>query len=437
MTGRIADSIPFRALDGMARILLARAWSCFSSPVRSTRPEATRGEPGTVTMLVADDRIDRRVLMQARSLAKAGIRTTVIALPSPGPADADAAAFPDIDILRIDPSEPAAYAEGEDRTRLGLLAGLGAAFFLHHRAFLQAALSRPADIVVAHDLPVFATGAIAADLTGARLFFDAHELYPEQRQLKAWRRRIYRMAERRLLPLADTVTTVNPSIARELASRGAKAEPTVILNVPDVAAEADFSAKRHCFHELFDLPDSARVMLFHGSLSPNRNLVKLIEAMEQVDEDCVLVVMGPDGGCLEELRAAARRNGLLETRIHFHEAVAQARLLAMVACADIGIVPYPAIDLNTKFCTPNKLFDFIVCGVPVLANDLPELRRIVDGNSIGIVAVMSDAAEIAASVNRMMASDLAAMRKRALGLSPQMRWPQQEPVLLSLYGVEP
>ncbi|MFZ2101867.1 MAG: glycosyltransferase, partial [Oricola sp.] len=287
MTGRLSASIPFRALDGMARILASRVQSKLSPRAKPCPSRAAQGRPEKVTMLVADDRIDRRVLMQARSLVKAGIRTSVIALPHSGSIDADAAAFPGIEIIRIDPSRPSTRLKGEDQTRLGLLAGLGAAFFLHHHAFLHAALSRPADIVVAHDLPVLGAAAMAADLTGARLFFDAHELYPEQAQLKAWRRHIYRMAERRLLPLADKVTTINPSIARELSQRGAIAEPTVILNVPDMPSEIDVTAKGRRFHIDFDLSDTTRVLLFHGLLSPNRNLAMLVEAMTRIDNDCV------------------------------------------------------------------------------------------------------------------------------------------------------
>ena len=65
------------------------------------------------------------------------------------------------------------------------------------------------------------------------------------------------------------------------------------------------------------------------------------------------------------------------SRIHFLDPVSQDELLSWTAGADIGIVPYPPIDLNSRLCTPNKLFEFIVAEVPILANDLPELRRFV------------------------------------------------------------
>ncbi|MFZ2099259.1 MAG: glycosyltransferase, partial [Oricola sp.] len=162
-----------------------------------------------------------------------------------------------------------------------------------------------------------------------------------------------------------------------------------------------------------------------------------VEAMTRVDNDCVLIVMGPDGGCSERLKEIAARSGLTGTKVHFHEAVPQAQLLEWVASADVGIVPYPAVDLNARLCTPNKLFDFITCGVPVLANDLPELRRIIGDSGIGIVADMSDVASLARAITQILSSDLAEMRKQSLKLSPKMCWQEQEPVLLALYSVMP
>jgi hypothetical protein len=107
--------------------------------------------------------------------------------------------------------------------------------------------------------------------------------------------------------------------------------------------------------------------------------------------------------------------------------------LGYSASADVGLIPYPAIDVNTTLCTPNKLFEFLVAGVPILANDLPELRRFVLGNKAGVTHPMGSPAEIAAAIDAMRRSDLAAFRAGAAAAAPRMTWAAQEPAVLDAY----
>ncbi len=393
--------------------------------------------PRIITMLVADDRIDRRVLLQARSLVRAGMRVTVVASPHPAEEaqDLDALAWPEIEILRIRPEMPTQTSFDATVTRLGALGALADALFVHHAHFLEAAMMRPADLVVAHDLPVLATALTVADLTGARLHFDAHEIFAEQRRLPVWRRIIYRALERRLAPLADIVTTVNQSIADEMARRNHIPRPGIILNVPDVTASRTEQRGRG-LREKLGIGEQPQLILFHGAFFGNRNLETLIEAMSYVrDPACMLVLMGPDGEEKQALKGLAQSRHLLGRRVHFLPTVPQNELIALVASADIGIIPYPGVDKNTIYCSPNKLFDFIVAGVPILANDLPELRRFVVDGGVGLVHAMTDARAIAAGIDRIAADDKIAMREAARRLAPQMCWSHEERAFLSLYGL--
>ena len=48
-----------------------------------------------------------------------------------------------------------------------------------------------------------------------------------------------------------------------------------------------------------------------------------------------------------------------------------------------AVVPYQATCLNNFICTPNKMFEYIAAGLPILANDLPEMRKFIAGYDIG------------------------------------------------------
>lgn len=406
-----------------------------STPVQESpapHRHAVPGElPRAVTMLVPDDRIDRRVLLEARTLTRTGARVLVVAAPYPGEVDLDQAQFPEVDIIRIDTTRAAQIEADLSKTRLGSLDFDWKEVYFYTYQFLEAALSRGADLIVAHDLPVLPAAIAAADLTGARLVYDAHELYPEQEYFGQQRIELYRKVELALAPIPDAVLTVNKSIAEEMARRYSIDEPMVLLNAPDATGITVPVPRTRTLREAFGFPESVKLFLYQGSLSLNRNLEALVEAMSLVqDPDVRLVVMGPGADKRRELESIAATFGILDSRVFFHDAVPQTELLGYTASADVGVIPYPGIDLNTTMCTPNKLFEFLTCGLPILANDLPELRRFVADTGAGIVHPMTDAPSIAAAIDKMASEDLDKHRSAAGGVAPQMTWASQEAVFL-------
>ena len=409
------DALWMRALAGLRDV--------WRAPAPLARP-AHRADG--VLMLVGDDRIDRRVLLEGRTLARAGRRVCVIAGPSPGDEE-DERAFPELEIVRIDPARRVAPEIARRVGRLGRLGAFAPAFHLHHARFLEAALARPAAVVMAHDLPLWPAGVAAADAMGAALVFDAHELYPEQRRYPAWRRAVFRAAERALLPLAQAVVTVNPSVAAELTRRGAARPPTVLLNAPE-GPLPEPPGPAPTLRERLGAPPERPIFLFHGALSVDRNLETLVAGFGLLAPgEASLAIVGPDGGLAAALEQAAGVN------VRLLPPVPQRDVLALVAQADVGVIPYPDVDLNTRFATPNKTFDYIAAGLPVLANDLVEMRRLIAAPGLGLARAMPDAAAVAAAVREMIAADRAEMSARARQMAPAALWTAQEPALLALF----
>lgn len=388
--------------------------------------------PSTVTMLVADNQIDRRVLQQARTLSRQGVAVTVIAAPAPWPRDLDQAAFPEVAIVRIDTSRAAPeMPQIASRLRPGRD---WQAHYFYYWQFLVEALKHPAEAYVAHDLPVLPAAIAAADHAGAAVLYDAHELYPEQLVFGAAQQQFYRDVEAEIIGHADAVSTVNLSIAEEMARRYGIPTPAVILNATDPGDRDIPVAPTALLRNSLGIGRQTRILLFQGGLAINRNLENLVASMAHVTApDVVLVVMGPGDEKREELRILARSLGIGPDRLRFHEAVPQRVLLDYTASADAGIIPYPGIDINTTFCTPNKLFEFIAAGLPMVANDLPELRRFVADTGFGIVHPMGSAQEVAAAIDALFAHDLGAFRERLAAGASAYVWPAQEETLLALY----
>ncbi len=267
------------------------------------------------------------------------------------------------------------------------------AFFSHGEKFVS-------DVVHVHDLPALEAGVQLATQWRVPLVYDAHELYPEQRAFSRQQRRICFDAESRLIKKANLVFAVNHSIAQEMSKRYGIAEPEVLLNAVDRPDTFDQFGPFDLLRSKLGLSPGRKILLFQGGYSRNRNLENLIEAFCFVLTDDVDLVMLGFGDLEDELKRLAEARGLLGRRVFFLPAVPQSELLQHSASADMGIIPYPHVDLNSFYCTPNKLFEFIQAELPILANDSPELNRFVSANGFGLTQSMTSPVTIADAIDR-------------------------------------
>jgi glycosyltransferase involved in cell wall biosynthesis len=108
-------------------------------------------------------------------------------------------------------------------------------------------------------------------------------------------------------------------------------------------------------------------------------------------------------------------------------------LIAYTQSADAGIIPYPHIDLNSYYCTPNKLFDFLVANLPILANQSPELKRYVADLGVGMVHAMPDAQGIAEAIDAFWAEDHQGYKARLRDVGKDYIWDNQGQHVVNLY----
>lgn len=398
-----------------------------------------------VLMLCNDRQIDRRILLQADSLEEDGWQVTILAMPLDTPL-----AVEDRRVVRVG-AQTESVARRENRVLavyrlirqhlpmngrlMRLLKSLAWRFLVDHERFylglfLADGRQHVADVVVAHDLPMLAVGHALAGEFGARLIYDSHELYSEQ-EFTRGQRASWAKVERRHIYACDRVITVNPSIARELETRYGLAEVAVIHNAERIS---QFGSRSWYLHECFDIPREHRVLLFQGGFSAGRNLLELVEAMMLLRDSKIHLVLLGDGQLADALHHLIKRKGL-QTRVHLHPAVAQTQLLEVTAAADAGVIPYQAICLNNYYCTPNKLFEFIAAGLPILASDLPELRRLVEGNQIGCVGDLATPPAIAKMIEQFFADELRLQfwRERLAVVRQEISWQREGESLKQLY----
>src|SRR5205085_1270352 len=194
---------------------------------------------------------------------------------------------------------------------------------------------------------------------------------------------------------ADLSITVNEFIAEEMARRYHCRPPLVLLNCPAPPPGFDPAARYDLLRPRLGLDGARKIVLYQGWMAEGRGLENLVRAAPLLAGDAVVVLMG-----YGDYQAALARLAGAEGagRVFFLPAVPQRDLLAYCASADVGIIPYQAVDLNNYFTSPNKLFDFIQAGAPIVGSDFPFLRQVIVTHDLGVVAKLDSPAAYAAAL---------------------------------------
>lgn len=299
------------------------------------------------------------------------------------------------------------------------------------RALLIAA-RKPADVYIAHDLETLPVAVLAKAMSGGRSLYDAHELYVETPRVQSSRlaRRRWAAIERTLIGRADHVMTVSDSIARELTRRYGIARPSILLNVPDEAQPND--TPRDLRAEL-EVPPASTLVLHLGYLQPYRGLEQVIAAMARCPQ-AVLVLMGDgDASYVSSLRELVDEMGV-GSRAHFLPLVPPDQVVVNARSADLGVTMTQPASLSYRAVLPNKLFQYLAAGLPVLASEFPELTQIVRGHDVGVTCDPSDPQAIAAAIREVTRDPAryAELRRNALACSETFNWATESSKLLRI-----
>jgi glycosyltransferase involved in cell wall biosynthesis len=285
------------------------------------------------------------------------------------------------------------------------------------------------DLFVAADLYSLPAAARAARAARVPLGYDARELYCSVAALKDRRlmQRFWRWVEKRYACRARIVTTVNDSIAALLRER--HDDVRVVRNVPDFPLPMPSQRIRdHC-----GIPDYRRILLSQGGLQRGRGAFILIHLMEQLPE-CHLVFLG-DGVLQGELEVAARFSGVAE-RVSFIPAVPSGELPSWTTSADLGMCLIEDFGQSYYLSLPNKLFEYLAAGIPVVGSDFPEIGPLLRETAAGIAVNPADTDMVLRAIRTLLNDDGRYERSRQACLEARAtyHWDVEREFFLRILG---
>jgi glycosyltransferase involved in cell wall biosynthesis len=301
------------------------------------------------------------------------------------------------------------------------------------------------DAVHAHD--VFSIGIAARAVGRARLagrqvalVYDAHEFVPGLPR-HAGRTPRYAAAveslEREYIRDADRILTVSPAIAAAIRTHyRLDRTPDVILNIPMATqARANVGEPAQSVRASCGLGPEVPLLVYSGGLKRVRGVDVVVRAMTYLPNEHLAVVCVPNAraALVEELRRLADRLGVSE-RVHFVDPVPPDQVVGYLAAADIGLHPLLGGIPNHEMALPNKLFEYLHAGLPMVVTDLRELGAFVREHGLGETFRSGDPVDLAETVVKVLANP---QPYREAAAKPELRaeysWQRQAELLQATY----
>lgn len=300
-------------------------------------------------------------------------------------------------------------------------------------ALRQARAFRP-DVVHANDGNTLVPAMVLKALTGARIVYDSHELWTHRnvRQDRWLAPAVEALVERVAVRLCEGVVTVSPSIVRWLQQTyRLPVAPTLVRNIPVwEGSTPDPRAGR--LRELTGLRPTDKVVAYCGGITTGRGLEETLEALTLLPDDVHLVMLGfgsPE--YVSGLLALARERGLRD-RVHLAGQVPGPEVPAALADGDVAVVFVRPIVLSYRYSLPNKLFESIHAGLPIVAADLPDTAAVVRRYGVGEVFDARTPPQLAEAITEVLAAP-EAFRKASRRAAPHLDWRLEARRLVELY----
>lgn len=300
-------------------------------------------------------------------------------------------------------------------------------FFFNLRLFFML-LFKKADLLFANDLDTLWPNFVVANLKGIPLIYDSHEIFCEVPELQSSRakKRIWEKIESGIVPQLTYCLTVNQSIATYFTKKY-NVLFQFVRNIPDYS-KIEVSKSRPDLN----LPIDKKILILQGAgINVHRGAEELVESFNYLTDDYLLLIIG-SGDVIRQLKADVLKFNLKD-KVKFIDKIPAVELRHYTKNADLGVTIDKDTNLNYHFSLPNKVFDYLHAGIPILATRLPEIENIVKTYHVGTFIENHEPKHIADTIKAFLNSEsYLECKKNVITAAKENNWQTERQKLIQL-----
>ena len=297
-------------------------------------------------------------------------------------------------------------------------------YFVFNTQLFFYLLFKNSDVLWANDLDTLLPNFIISRLKNSKLVYDSHEYFTLS-VYKKMPRKVWKKLENFLFPRLKNVITVSDSI-KIVYENEYKVPVTVVRNVPSKIVNNPPSEKAVLLH-------GKKILIMQGmGLNENRGAEEAILTMQFLPDDFNLYFIG-SGTILDKLKQMANELNLSD-RITFIDVLPYHQMMEYTRQCFLGLI-FEKIDVTDhhRFALPNKFFDYINAGIPVLSSKATEIKLLIDKYHIGDYIDNFEPAQIAGKILAIAKNTeiYNLWKHNTVQASEELNWESEEKILIN------
>jgi glycosyltransferase involved in cell wall biosynthesis len=257
------------------------------------------------------------------------------------------------------------------------------------------------------------------------IVYDCHELETETFLLVGFKKKLAKILEKYLIKYVDLVVVVSDNIEIWYRNEYSLNNIITVKNSP----YRKTTKKSNILRTVFNLSDDKKIIIYVGGIIRGRGIEELLECFKNLQENNLVIIFMGYGELVNNVIEYQNKY----TNIFYHPAVESLKVTEYASSADFGIAYIKNGCLNDQFCLPNKLFECLFSGIPMLVSNVPDMAKLINDYSVGFVLESLTVENLLNGINVIDKIPKTDLQKKLFRLIDENCWEVQGQVFVNGY----